>query len=420
MSTPTWRRLQHLGSRKVTARAALGACAVLLAAAGGILWAVQGPTPVRTPSATSTTTTPSTSTRSHQSTSTTTPSTTSPPSTGAPSTVLPALGVYVGPGAATSATAVNQELGGKVTYVLDYLSATSWATITEPTWLAAAWHGTPFRLVIGVPMLPEATQTGLAQGATGAYDGNFATLAQRLVADGLGDATLMVGWQPADPTNPWSVTTAAEAAAYVSYWDDIESTMAGVTGAHFTFLWDVGDPGSKPAVSPTAMYPGDAAVDVVATDAFDTAPSTLAATAQWPHVLDLPDGPAWLASFAAAHHKPMAIAMWGESPTANGGDGDVAQFVSGLLHWASSAGVQMTTMWDYGAATITGGGFPNALGAVEKALGPATTSVASPARAWDASQTRVGRPARNLVAEASRKRAARRGEPTVLRSLGSA
>ena len=433
MSTPTWRRLQRLARRTVTPRAALGACAVVLAAAGAIVWAVQGSTPAPPSVAAPTTTTPSTSTRSHQSG----PSSTTPSGHGTPSAVLPALGVYVGPAASSAAGAVSQQLGGKVTYVLDYLSDDSWTTITEPTWLADAWSGSPFHLELGVPMLPKTSQTGLAQGATGEYDTNFGLLAQRLVAGGLGDATLMVGWQPADPDRPWYVASAAEAVDYVTYWDDIESTMSAVTGAHFTFLWDVGDPGYKPPVSATAMYPGNAAVGIVATDAFDTAPSTLAATAQWPHVLAEPNGPGWLATFAASHHKPMAIAMWGESPTSDGGDGDVPQYVTGLVHWASGAGVQLMVAWDFGSAALTDGSFPSSLKALESAYVPATSSAvvrrpgpgrSTPAgmallraaRSWDASKTGLGRATRSLTLEPQRGGAVRRGKRTVLRSLGSA
>jgi hypothetical protein len=279
---------------------------------------------------------------------------------------MPPLGVYAGPGEVGDAEAVDQELGGRVAYALDFLSKVSWASLLDVTWLAAAWAHSPFQIVLAVPMLPPSGAT-LEQGAAGAFDGVFHELAQRLVAGGLGGADLVVGWQPDDEGNSWFVRGAATARAYVAYWDRIRNVMSAVPGAHFLFEWDAGDAGSS-LVSPAAMYPGDADVDIVATDAFDTAPRGTPAAAQWPHVLHEQYGPAWMASFALAHHKPLAIAMWGEIPAASGGAGDDGAFVTGLLRWAADAKVQMCVMWDDGSWAMTGGGFPSASTALVGAL----------------------------------------------------
>ena len=63
--------------------------------------------------------------------------------------------------------------------------------------------------------------------------------------------------------------------------------MAEAAGAHFTFEWDAGDTRTSP-IRPTETYPGDAAVGVVATDAFDTGYRNLPATAQWTALLGRP------------------------------------------------------------------------------------------------------------------------------------
>jgi hypothetical protein len=281
----------------------------------------------------------------------------------------PALGVYVGPGGLAKAATVDGELGDKVTYAMDFVSGRSWATISDPTWLTSAWRGSPFHLVIGVPMLPASGAT-LGEGATGAYDPEFAALAARLVLDGLGHSVLMIGWQPDDAGQPWHVGTVAAAHAYIAYWDAIRTTMASIAGAHFLFEWDAGDGLASP-LNPASMYPGDAAVDIVATDAFDTVPRGVEAPTRWRFVLERRFGPAWMATFAAEHHKPMAIAMWGLVPTGAEGGGDDPAFVSGMLAWARAAHVEMCLLWDYGSWAVTGGAYPRSLAELEKLAGGA-------------------------------------------------
>jgi hypothetical protein len=292
---------------------------------------------------------------------TTTP-TTAPSLTGVP------LGIYAGPGAAPGAEAVNQALGGRISYAMDFLPQTSWTALTDPTWLAAAWGGSPFDLVLGVPMLPN-HGASLAQGAQGAYDAEFTLLAQRLVSDGLGGAVLLVGWQPADTGTPWYVGTDAAAVLYVQYWDRIAAAMKAVPGATFVFEWDPGDSGTSP-VRPASMYPGNAAVDVVGTDAFDVVPHGVPQAKQWASVFGRSGGPTWAATFAAQHHRLLALAMWGVVPAAAGGGGDAPAFVSDVLAWAAEQGVAMCVLWDYGTWAISGGTFPASYAGLVAAVGP--------------------------------------------------
>lgn len=280
------------------------------------------------------------------------------------------IGVYAGPAARTAAVTADSELQGHVEYALDFLAGTTWETISQPGWFAAAWRGTPFRLVLGVPMLPHRGAT-LAEGAAGDFDGQYTLLARRLVADGLASAVLMIGWQPDDSAESWYVATDAAARDYVRYWDRIRAAMAAVPGAHFLYEWDAGDGRTSP-LSPAVMYPGNASVDLVATDAFEHTPAAGPGGARWQDVLEETYGPAWMASFAAAHHKPMAIAMWGEMPAKTGGAGDDPRFVRGLLSWAASAGVRMCVLWDYGSRALTGGRYPAAAAALRNGVDPAS------------------------------------------------
>lgn len=281
----------------------------------------------------------------------------------------PPLGVYTGPGNSAAAEAAAAQLGNRVPYALDYLPRTTWTALTDPSWLAQRWQGSPFHLVIGVPMLPSSGAT-LAQGATGAFDAQFQTLAERLVQDGLGGAILMLGYQPDDEDTPWYVGSRAAALDYVRYWRAIRATMLAVPGAAFLFEWDAGDAGTSPE-SPAAMYPGNAFVDIVATDAFDFVGADPATHGHWATVLDQRYGPAWMSAFAASHHKPMAIAIWGEVPASTGGAGDQPAYVTQLLRWAAAKGVVMCVLWDYQNMTLTGGAFPAASAALRRAVAAA-------------------------------------------------
>lgn len=283
----------------------------------------------------------------------------------AASTSVPSLGLYTGPGAAALSRSVDSALGGKVTYALDFQPAPTWTALSDPAWLSNSWASSPFHMVVAVPMLPTSGGT-LAEGATGAYDGVFSLLAQRLVAGGLGQAVLMVGWQPESSQSPWQVTTASQAAQYVAFWDHIHAAMAAVPGAHFRFEWDAGAPGTQ--LTPATLYPGNQAVDIVAEDAFDVGLDSAAPQDQWATLAARPHGPRWAASFAARHGKQFALAMCGLAPVVDGGAGDNPTFLMGALDWAHAAHAVMILLWDYGSWSVTGGAFPVADAALVHAV----------------------------------------------------
>ena len=131
-------------------------------------------------------------------------------------------------------------------------------------------HGgdVPILGVLGVPILRE-RRGHLVQGATdNTTTGAFTTLAQNLVAQGEGNAILRLGWEFTGNWYPWSVTSPGDAANFVSFWQQIVTTMRAVPGAQFSFLWNPN--GASPtSYSPDAAYPGNAYVDYVGTDVYD-------------------------------------------------------------------------------------------------------------------------------------------------------
>jgi hypothetical protein len=284
----------------------------------------------------------------------------------AAATWTPAFGVYAGPDAVTAAQAFTVAMGGSVSSALDFLPSTSWESIADPQWTIQRWQLSPFHMIYGVPMLPD-SGASLATGATGAYDPFFVSLATHLVAAGEGGAVLMLGWDPLQPGPAWQVQGAGEAADYVRYWRHIVTSVRAVPGAHFTFEWDGGTPIGSP-LAPSAVYPGDAYVDLIATNAFDQVPAPTTGP-RWDAISQDTNGPDWFAAYAADHHKPLVIGEWGLEPgTAPGGGGDDGTFVRDLMRWSAANRVALLVTWDYGAWSVTSGAFPSAQAAFAHAV----------------------------------------------------
>ena len=110
----------------------------------------------------------------------------------------------------------------------------------------------------------------LAQGATGAYNSYFVTLAQTLVAGGQANAYLRLGWEFDGSWMAWAATTPGAEASFASYFQQIVTAMRSVPGEQFRFVWNP-DAGAftQSGYSVAAAYPGNAYVDVIGLDAYD-------------------------------------------------------------------------------------------------------------------------------------------------------
>ena len=71
--------------------------------------------------------------------------------------------------------------------------------------IVKTWSPTHYHLVLGVPILPGVGT--LAQGATGAYNQYFTTLAENLVTDKEENAILRLGWEFNGTWFEWSVAS---------------------------------------------------------------------------------------------------------------------------------------------------------------------------------------------------------------------
>lgn len=223
-----------------------------------------------------------------------------------------------------------------------------WETVADPapqldtwsSWVAAA----PGRqLVLSVPLLTTDTAGDHDGGAAGAYDDHFRSLARRLVAHGLGDAVLRLGWEFNGNTFPWQVRP-GQVDDYRAFWRRVVGVMRGVEGADFTFDWCPNITLDATGLPFAQLYPGDGTVDVIGLGFYDYYWGRPDATPQqrWAWLRDVDNGLADHRDFAAARGKPTSFPEYGlwEAGTPVGGGGDDPHFVARLSEWIDAGDVR--------------------------------------------------------------------------------
>jgi hypothetical protein len=270
------------------------------------------------------------------------------------------------------------------TIATDYLPGSSgWSALDGAdgslNWLLGPWEGSGYTLSLGVPIVP--TQDGapvatLAEGATGAYDSDYVTLAQTLVAAGQSNAYLRLGWEFDGSWFPWAAQTPGDEASFGAYFAQIVTAMRSVPGEAFRFVWNP-DAGAftTPGYSVAAAYPGDAYVDVIGLDAYD---QTWAAPQTPANAWSSTTLPSLVAAqqFALAHAKPLALTEWGLAIRSDGhGLADDPLFVDQMVSWMQdpSDNVAYESYFDADSggvdSLITGGMFPASLARFSADLG---------------------------------------------------
>jgi hypothetical protein len=255
------------------------------------------------------------------------------------------LGVYRGAANPAGVAAFGGWLGHQVAYAEDFLPGDSWSALEAPTWWLNAWKGTGYRMVYGVPII-TGSGGSLAQGASGAYNAHFKTLAQNLVAAGQGNAILRLGWEFGGGWYAWAVKTTADAANYAAYWRQIVTTMRSVA-PNLQFDWN--PIWGWQQVNPELAYPGDAYVDMVGIDVYDQSwiSNYTDAVARWNDALTANWGLQWQRDFAAEHGKPMSFPEWGLAIRDDGhGGGDDPYFIQQMASWIAQNNVAYHVYFD--------------------------------------------------------------------------
>jgi hypothetical protein len=313
-----------------------------------------------------------------------TPATSTPPTSAPPTaTATPAFTAYLGAGNAEGLKSAASALGQRVAYGSDSFDKRSWAEIDDDQWAIDHWRNSGYRMIWAVQMLPASGGVSLATGATGAYNGYFTTLAKNLVAAGMGNSILRLGWEFNQSKFPWYA--AGQPENFVNYWRQVVTAMRAVPGAHFEFAWNPsrGDNGPKDrALGNLAdYYPGNDYVDIIAMDVYDTAWKHYpGASVEFHTILTQTWGLDWLAGFADAHGKPMAIPEMGlgsgpsapsSGPIAGSGEvsgGDDPTFIADMFQWIDQNNVAYIGFWDYADSSIQDGSNASAARALRQGL----------------------------------------------------
>jgi hypothetical protein len=213
-----------------------------------------------------------------------------------------------------------------------YLPGDLWSNIEgRPEFLRpwAAWRRADAdrMFALNVPMLerneaqvsdPE-VRALLRAGAEGRFDRHFRTLAERLVALGLEDTIVVLGWEMNGST--YTHRCGPDPMAWKAYWRGIVTTMRDVPGQRFRFDW-------APSRGVDAMgwarcYPGDDVVDIIGLDSYDQPPG-----GTFDDHVKQPYGLQTHVDFAASRGKPISFPEWGLFR-----NGDNPQYMRRMVEW---------------------------------------------------------------------------------------
>lgn len=290
----------------------------------------------------------------------------------APAQTVAASGVYSGP-AVPSGVANHDSfsawLGTSVPYAVEFLNSNgSWDEVANPSWALDNWSQWSSaqpgrRLVLSVPLLVSSAAGKLAEGASGAFDATFQTLAQNMVDRNLGSSVIRLGWEMNNSAFPWWAGN--NPAAFRSFYARVVTTMRNVPGAAFTFDWNpnMGVQGGSPLTTFDSFYPGDAYVDVIGLDVYDIKwmDTTSTPAARWAWMVSQQLGLDQHRTFAAAHGKPVSFPEWGLYSRGDnmGGGGDSPYFIDAMADWISSGNTSYQSYFnaDWGGGTLDS--FPN-------------------------------------------------------------
>jgi len=302
-----------------------------------------------------------------------------------PSSLL--TGAYVGAADPSGLSAFDATTGTHSTIAVDYLAYNrGWDGMDgangSNAWLFQdAWSNSGYQLSLGVPIIPSDSSGNpvgtLAEGASGAYNSYFVTLAQNLVAAGESNAYLRLGWEFDGNWYAWNATNPTDEANFAAYFRQIVTAMRSVAGENFKFVWNPdADTFTNSGYNVALAYPGSAYVDVIGLDAYDqvwVSPQTPANA--WNQAI----GPELNAAhaFAASQGRPLALTEWGSIIRSDGhGLGDDPTYINNMIAWMKNPAndVIFETYFDSGLgsaldADLTGGEFPNGLAAFKADLG---------------------------------------------------
>ena len=217
------------------------------------------------------------------------------------------LGIYVGGGNIEAFEIFASWLGKRPPLVHDFLDSTDWSSLINPSWFVSQWIDSGAKLVLSVPMLPgNLSSPGgtLAEGASGAYNSYWTSLAKNLKIAGFTSGILRLGWEMNGDWFPWTIAN-GNATNYAEYWRQIVTTMHNeLPNLHFDFCVNGGSSYENGVeLNPENAYPGDDYVAYIGIDKYDGS--------NWSDNLTSKYDLNWHRAFAAAHKKRVSFPEWG-------------------------------------------------------------------------------------------------------------
>ncbi|MFZ3498176.1 glycosyl hydrolase [Streptomyces sp. 5.8] len=260
-----------------------------------------------------------------------------------------AMGAYLdyGPPGVARIPFLSNWLGGKEIRVgHTYLPGDQWAGIEGNVSFLDDWaqwrRQRDDRLfVLNVPMqernearVPDYQVVQLIRaGADGQYDRHFKKLAERLVALGVPDTVIVLGWEMNGTT--YTHRCGPDPENWKAYWKRVVNTMRSVPGQKFKF--DFNPNRGTDAIGWTKCYPGDDVVDIIGMDSYDQGPGR-----NFDEQISQPYGLQQHVDFARAHGKEISYPEWGLFR-----NGDNPEYMRRMLQWIQKQKPLYHTITDY-------------------------------------------------------------------------
>ncbi|MEZ5817787.1 MAG: hypothetical protein R3D44_11960 [Hyphomicrobiaceae bacterium] len=270
-----------------------------------------------------------------------------------------AIGANVGYGmdlsrASADIAAFEKLIARPIGYLVDGGAQRSWreartsAVHALEVWRRAAL-GTRRKLLWNQPLTMEGTP--LSQVAAGVHDDVFTAIAVNIRDAGFYDAIVNLGWDMTGSWVPWTATGGHEG-DYIGAFRRVASLFKRVSPS-FRICWSPAR--NQAGVTPDAVYPGDEHVDLLGMSVLVIGPpkgpglekfieNTVIGHGTAPEPEKLPFGLAWLAEFAAIHHKGIVLPEVGVAAAADQAGNATQAFdddmiVTRLAQWINARGV---------------------------------------------------------------------------------
>jgi hypothetical protein len=191
------------------------------------------------------------------------------------------------------------------------------------------------------------TGTTLDDAAAGLFNNHYQDAAAAALADAPASGSILVrlGHEfNLVSTYPWSTIDSGKWAQYVAAYRQAVNTFRSVS-PRFRFIWCINwiTLPNPTTTDLTPAWPGDAYVDIVATDLYYDTDADAVPSVAFNYARDLPNcGLTWLANFAAAHGKPLALCEFGLA-------WDRPQWVDLVYQWVKANNVAYFSYWDHAA-----------------------------------------------------------------------